>query len=108
VKITFNKKNGAKFPTRKIHSVVQNVLPKGASFRLRVINSTIGGMKVVRVVTPAWKNLPPSDRILRILRVANTKLSYAERKGILRFSVLTPDELKLLTNKPPRKVAAHH
>ncbi len=107
MKITFRKKNAAGFPRRKIHSVVQAVLPKGANFRMRVFNSKIGGMKVVRVVTPAWKSLPPSDRILRLLRVANTELSYAERKGILRFSVLTPDELKLLTNKPPRKVAAH-
>jgi len=72
-----------------------------------VINSKIGGMKVVRVVTPAWKNLPHSDRILRILTVANTVLSDEERKNILRFSVLTPGELKLLTNRPLRKIAAH-
>jgi hypothetical protein len=108
VKITFRKKNAAKFPRRKIHSVVQTVLPKGANFRMRVFDSKIGGMKVVRVVTPAWKNLPPSDRILKILRVANAELSHEERKGILRFSVLTPHELKLLTNKPLRRVAAHH
>jgi hypothetical protein len=88
--------------------VVQAVLPKGARFRLRVIDSKIGGMKVVRVVTPAWKKLPHFDRILRVLRVANTALSDAERKSILRFSVLTPDELRLLTNKPLRKMAAHH
>ena len=87
---------------------MQTVLPKGARFRLRVIDSKIGGMKVVRVVTPAWKNLPHFDRVLRILRVANATLSDAERNSILRFSVLTPDELKLLTNKPLRKVAAHH
>jgi hypothetical protein len=108
MKITLNKKNASKFPTRKIRSVVQTVLPKGANFRLRVINSKIGGMKVVRVVTPAWKNLPPSGRILRILTAANKRLSNAEQKGILRFSVLTPDELKLLTNKPSKKVAAHN
>ncbi len=75
---------------------------------MRVLNSKIGGMKVVRVVTPAWKNLPPSDRILRILRAANTELSLAERKHILRFSVLTPDELRLLTNKPVRKSAVRN
>ena len=107
MKIALRKRNAAKFPTRKIRFVVQTVLPKGANFRLRVINSKIRGMKVVRVVTPAWKNLPPSDRILKILELANTELSYAERKGILRFSVLTPDELRLLTNKPLKKVAAH-
>jgi hypothetical protein len=106
MKITLSKKKAAKFPTKKIRSVVQTVLPKGSNFRLRVIDSKIRGMKVVRVVTPAWKSLPPSDRILKILEVANSELSNAERKGILRFSVLTPDELKLLTNKPSRKVIA--
>jgi hypothetical protein len=108
MKTTLRKKTGPRFPTKKIYSVVQNVLPKGADFRLRVINSKIGGMKVVRVVTPAWRNLSPADRILKILRVANTELSNKERKNILRFSVLTPSELRLLTNKPLRKVAAHH
>jgi len=108
MKVTLNKKNRTKFPRGKIHSVVETVLPKGANFRMRVFNSKIGGMKVVRVVTPAWKNLPPSDRILRLLRVANVQLSFEERKGILRFSVLTPDEVKLLTNKPIRKVAVHN
>ena len=97
MKMNFRKKNGRKFPTRKIRSVVQNVLPRGAIFRLRVIDSKIGGMKIVRVVTPAWKNLRHFDRISRILTAANTELSDEERKGILRFSVLTPRELKLLT-----------
>ena len=93
------RKNGAKFPTRKIHSVVQTVLPKGAQFRLHIVDSQIGGLKVVRVVTPAWKTLSPSDRISRLLRVANIELSDTERNGILRFSVLTPDEWKFLTLK---------
>jgi hypothetical protein len=96
MKSALSKKNAAKFPTRKIRSVVRKVLPKRANFRMRVIDSKIGGMKVVRVVTPAWKNLTPSDRILRIIKEANTALSDAERKGILRFSVLTPEELKRL------------
>ena len=108
MKHTLNKRNGAKFPKRKIRSVVQAVLPKGARFRLRVLDSKIGGMKIVRVVTPAWKKLTHFERILRILTVANATLSDAERNSILRFSVLTPDELKLLTDKPSRKVAARH
>jgi hypothetical protein len=91
------KKNGVEFPRRKIRSLVQTVLPKGASFRLRVIDSKIGGMKVVRVVTPAWKKLSHFERILRVLEVTNKGLSDAERKRILRFSVLTPDELKRIT-----------
>jgi hypothetical protein len=96
MKSALSKKNAVKFPTRKIRSVVQTVLPKGANFRVRVIDSKIGGMKIVRVVTPAWKSLTRSDRILRIITAANTGLSVAERKDILRFSVLTPEELKRL------------
>jgi hypothetical protein len=96
VKHTFSKRNGAKFPTRKIRAVVQTVLPKGARFRMRVIDSKIGGMKVVRVITPSWKGLSHFERILRILEVANAELSLAERRRILRFSVLTPEELKRL------------
>jgi hypothetical protein len=90
------KKKLAGFPRSKIRSVVRDVLPKGAEFRLQVIDSNIGKMKVVRVVTPAWKSLSTSARILKLLRVMNSKLSDAERKDILRFSVLTPAELDMV------------
>jgi hypothetical protein len=93
------KKKSVKFPRNKIRSVVRTVLPKGADFRLQVIDSNIGRMKVVRVVTPAWKKLSTSDRILKIINAANSRLTDAERKNILRFSVLTPEELKLVTHK---------
>src|SRR5580658_4679338 len=86
------KKGRARFPTRKIHSIVATTLPKGSRFQLKVSDSRIGKMKIVRVVTPAWRNLSPSDRIGRMLAAANIKLSETERKNILRFSVLTPDE----------------
>jgi hypothetical protein len=99
------KKKSVKFPRGKIYSVVQTVLPKGADFHMQVINSNIGRMKIVRVVTPAWKKLPPSDRILKIINAANTKLSVTDRKEILRFSVLTPDELKLVTHKPVKRIS---
>jgi hypothetical protein len=89
-----NKKRPVKFPTRKIHSMVATVLPKGSDFHVHVSDSKIGKMKIVRVVTPAWKRLRPSDRIGRVLEAADTELSAAERKNILRFSVLTPDEYK--------------
>ena len=82
------------FPRAKIKSVVQNFLPKGANFRLYVVDSKIGKMKIVRVVTPAWKTLQPADRIFRIIQAANANLSPAEQNNILRFSVLTPDEYK--------------
>jgi alkylated DNA nucleotide flippase Atl1 len=89
---TAKKRTQAKFPRRKIYSVVLSVLPKGRKFTLQVIDSHIGKMKVVRIVTPTWKRLRPSDRIDRIIRAANKRLTAGEQKNILRFSVLTPDE----------------
>ncbi len=80
-------------------------MPKGADFRLQVIDSKIGRMKIVRVVTPAWKTLTTADRILKILKAANSRLSEAERKDILRFSVLTPKELDLVNGKFSKKAA---
>ena|ERR1700722_15265371 len=102
------KKKSVRFPRRKIYSVVQTVLPKGADFRMQVIDSNIGRMKIVRVVTPAWKKLPPSDRIFKIINAANAKLSVTDRKDILRFSVLTPEELKLVTHKPVKRIPFKH
>jgi hypothetical protein len=101
------KKRPARFPRNKIHSVVQTVLPKGAGFQMQVIDSKIGRMKIVRVVTPVWKTLTPSDRILRILKATNSALSDDERKNILRFSVLTPEEMKLMGHKPARTRPAY-
>jgi len=101
MKTTANKKTPTKFPRRKIYSVVRMVLPKGKKFRLWVIDSNIGKMKIVRVVTPAWERLRPSDRIDKIIRASSTRLTAKEQKNILRFSVLTPDEYSKIT---PRKV----
>ena len=63
---------------------------------MHVYESSIGKMKIVRVVTPAWKKLSRSARIGRVLDAANAGLSEAERKNILRFSVLTREEYNRL------------
>jgi|GEM_PF-1033062 len=102
---TANKRTPAKFPRKKIYLVVLSVLPKGKEFRLQVIDSNIGRMKIVRIVTPAWNRLPPSDRIDKIIRAANAQLTAKEQKSILRFSVLTPDEYSRIM---PRKVVKNH
>ena len=84
--------------------MMATILPKGVHFQLKVSNSQIGKMKIVRVVTPAWSKLRPSARITKVLEVANTELSKTERKNILRFSVLTPDEFsEVVLGKPPRR-----
>jgi hypothetical protein len=84
------------FPRQKVACAVEEVLPRGQEFKLHVQNSNIGGLKIVRVVTPAWKNLRPWQRIGKIRPAIEGELSPAEQSGILRLSVLTPKEYKEL------------
>jgi hypothetical protein len=97
------KKPQRSFPRRKVRSIVQGVLPKGQSFKLQLVDSNIRNMKIVRIVTPAWKRLSPSERIHKMILAANTELKPEEIKSILRFSVLTPEEYKSILPPKPRK-----
>jgi len=101
---TDNKKARAtsEFPAAKIRRVVRDILPKGKAFRLLVVDSGIRKMKVVRVVTPAWKTLPRSERIGKLLDALNETLTKQEQKGILRVSVLTPKEYEEYKDVAPR------
>jgi len=90
------KKSLASFPRAKIARIVEGVLPKGTAFQLRASDSGIRQMKVVRIVTPAWKRLRPPERISKVLAAMDGKLSEAEQERILRFSVLTPEEYKAI------------
>lgn len=85
------KKPTAKFPKAKITHAVADML-KGKSFKLKVANSSIGKLKIVRVITEAWKTQRPAVRIGKVQDAVNAKLTPQERKSILRFSVLTPKE----------------
>ncbi len=89
--VAAKKKQVVKFPREKISEAVRNVL-KDKPFEIRVAEATVGKMKIVRVVTPAWKSLRPSVRIGKVLDAVNGKLTAQEQKSILRFSVLTPEE----------------
>ena len=89
---TLKKKIPIKFPTAKIRDAIKEALPKGKTFDLRVADSSIGKMKIVRVVTPAWKSIRPAERIEKVIEALQGKLTLRERKAILRFSVMTPDE----------------
>jgi hypothetical protein len=91
---TRSKKPSPRFPRAKIAEIVRGVLPKGREFELLVSDSTIKNLKVVRIVTPAWKNLRPPERISKVLRAVNAQLTPDERDRILRFSVLTPAEYR--------------
>ena len=85
------KKPAPKFPKAKISRALAGIL-KGKHFEIKVANSSIGKLKIVRVVTPAWKRLRPAERIGKVLDAVNLQLTQTEQKGILRFSVLTPEE----------------
>jgi hypothetical protein len=100
------KKQTVTFPKEKISFAVKTALPKGKFFKLHVVDSKIDKMKIVRVVTPAWKSLPPAVRIGRVIKAINTELTPREQKGILRFSVLTPEEYaETVTRRPYKKLA---
>jgi hypothetical protein len=89
------------FPSAKIARIVEGILPKGNSFKVRTADSGIRQMKVVRIVTPAWKKLRPPERISKVLAAMDGQLSEAERERILRFSVLTPEEYAAVVKDSP-------
>src|SRR3954451_22105760 len=95
------------FPRAKIARIVQGVLPKGKTFELRTADSGIREMKVVRIITPAWKNLRPPERLGKVLHAMDGQLSDAQRKRILRFSVLTPQEYQEVVVQHPPLRAVH-
>src|SRR3954470_16926984 len=98
--------NSSSFPRAKIARIVQGVIPKGKTFELRTADSGIRQMKVVRIVTPAWKNLRPPERISKVLAAMEGKLSEAEQARILRFSVLTPEEYSAIFETAERPSTA--
>ena len=100
--IAISKKHtGPSFPRAKIEAAVKTALPKGKSFEIHVAESGIRRLKIVRVVTPAWKTLWAGDRIRKVLKVMDAALSPLEHGRILRFSVLTPKEYRdVVLNSP--------
>ena len=98
------KKPAPKFSRAKISHAVEGVL-KGKPFEIRVADSSIGNLKIVRVITPAWKSVRPGARIGKVLDAVEPHLTPQERKGILRFSVLTPEEYQDVVLGKPAKPA---
>jgi hypothetical protein len=104
--MTATKTKPIKIPPQKIAGAVKRVLPRGRTLNVKVEDSALGGMKIVRVVTTAWKDLRPAERISRVRgAVEQVVLSRDEQDKILRFSVLTPDEYKSIWNDPQRRAA---
>lgn len=96
------------FPRAKIVRIIADILPKGNGFELRATDSGIRQMKVVRIVTPAWKNLRPPERISKVLAAMDGKLSEGEQERILRFSVLTPEEYSAVVENPSAVIPTAH
>jgi hypothetical protein len=106
---TKKKNSASKFPRAKITRAVEQVIPNGQKFHMHVSNSAIGKMKVVRVVTHAWKSQPAAFRITKVLNAVDKALTNRELGKILRVSVLTPDEYRTVVEHafPVRGNASH-
>ena len=102
------KKRKVNIPRAKIARAVELALPKGRKFALHVQDSELGGMKIIRVVTPAWKQLRPAERIIKVREAVERKLSHEEQDRILRFSVLTPGEYKKIFGVPHQRGIAKY
>jgi hypothetical protein len=73
---------------------------------MRTSDSGIGDKKTVDIITSAWKNLRPPERIEKVLVALKGKLSEAEEARILWLAVLTPDEYRAVTQDSPLGVAS--
>lgn len=94
------------FPAAKIKKLVQSVIPRGQTFQLRVSDTGIDDSKIVRVITPAWKRLQRHQRILKLLEAQDQFLTEEDRRHILRYSVLTPQEFERHVKESPIKITS--
>jgi hypothetical protein len=88
--MTATKTKVAKVRREKIVDAVKLAIPKGRRFKVSFEDSALGGMKIVRVVTTAWKDLRPAERITRVRGAVEKALSQDEQDKILRFSAGQP------------------
>jgi hypothetical protein len=82
----------AAVPTAVIRKTLSGVLPGKSTFRISVANSGLGHLKVVRVITDAWKSKPVVERLERVVTAVRPVLTREQNDAILRFSILTPKE----------------
>jgi hypothetical protein len=90
--------------TARIHRLVRAAIPKGKPFRVIWEPIGIGRWRILRVVTPAWKSLSRSERILKVQQAVEPGLTARERAQVFRFSVLTAAELKRLEAALPAEL----
>jgi len=86
--------------------MVQAVLPRGQTFQVRLSDSGFDDSKIVRVITPAWKRLQRNQRILKFIEAESHFLTPDDRRLILRYSVLTPQEYTRYIEESPIKITS--
>src|SRR5437016_4161719 len=91
--------------TSRIRRLVGAAIPKGKPFKVVWEPTGVGTWRILRVITPAWKSLPRSERILKVQQAVEPKLTERERAQIFRFSVMTAAELRRLEAMLPGEAA---
>ncbi len=99
-------KTHSAFPASRIKKLVQAVVPQGQAYKIRLSDSGFDESKVVRVITPAWKRLQRNERILKLLEAQEQFLTEEDRRHILRYSVLTPQEFERHVKESPIKITS--
>lgn len=92
----------ANFPAAKIQEAVAGIIPAGKTFEIRIADSGIENLKIVRIVTDAWNRLPRYQRIEAVTKAVSSALSPEEENAILRFNVLTRQEYRTLMENARR------
>src|SRR5437879_1800963 len=87
----------------RINKLVRAAIPQNKPFRILWEPTGIGKWQILRVVTPAWRSLPKSERVRKVREAVEPNLTPAERARIFRFSVLTPAELRRLDQVLPAR-----
>lgn len=84
---------------KKIKSAVESVIPAAQDYTIYSSPTGFDDKEVLRVVTPAWKSLGKAERIAKVQDAVMPLLDAAEQGRIFRFSVLTPQEWKMLQER---------
>jgi hypothetical protein len=99
-------KKPSAFPAARIKKMVQSLIPRGQTYQVRLSDSGFDHTKVVRVITPAWKRLQRHQRILKFIEAEPQFLTPQEKRHILRYSVLTPQEYTRYIEESPIKITS--
>src|SRR5438552_5217506 len=91
--------------TARINRLVREALPKGKPAKIIWYPTGFSKSRILRVVTPAWKNLPRFRRISKLRQTLESNLFAQERAQIFRISVLTAQEFNRVREmSPPGRV----